>query len=185
MTLEEVLNGLWELSITSGMNQRFHQHLADNALWWDFWWKLAVALATSAGAVLSVVGYFNGKAKFIAATSAIVSILGMVFGVWLSIAPSDATARQHLDLFRRWSDLRQDVDTVMVRSRTNEDEAIAAPPFLVDRYIDMLAKKNHLNSLEPSPDRALLERFQDEEESWREEYQPKAKDVTGPPIAQR
>lgn len=177
MTLEQVLDAIWQLSITAGMNQRYHQHLADQAASWDFLIKIAVAIITAIGAVVSVMSWQKPSAKPLGNASAALSVAGMLAAIVLNIAPSDATSKQHLDLFRRWSELRLDADALSVQFSDTQKESEPSPPFLITRYSELLAKKNNLNSLEPAPIRELLERFQIEEEAWRKQYDPKEEEA--------
>jgi hypothetical protein len=112
MTRHEFLEQQLRISVTSGINQRFHQ---DRARYWSRWnqtVQIAVAalavlgLCMSVGALTAANAWVDGASIFVAAMAAVVAII-------LNVSPIGDYAQDHRDLFRRWTDLREDIDAML------------------------------------------------------------------------
>lgn len=97
--------------------------------------------------------------------STLVAVLALGLAIVLNIYPSAEREMFHRDLFRRWSDLREDIDSLLVlverltASRISEE--------VLNRIQDFTAKKNRINGMEDAPDEALLEKCYEEENRTR------------------
>ena len=164
MTKQHLFKDLQLLSFTAGMNQRYHQDDAQRWARLDRGVRILVGLLTTLGVALLPFPVWSAAMTIGAAIAAVVS----------AVVPVGDWNRVHLDLFRRWSDLRQDVDSVMIR--LNKDASGAAPEHLVERFKEMTAKKVGLNALEPAPHEKRLERAYQQEHEARTRFKtPEAK----------
>ena len=93
------------------------------------------------------------------ATPCACSISVAVFAVFaaglLNVVPTASKLTFYADMFRRWSDLRQDADSLAIDVKLSGDNPENAE-YLEMRYRELLAKKNALNAREPAPDEQLL-----------------------------
>jgi hypothetical protein len=93
----------------------------------------------------------------------VIAFLAAAAAVILNILPLGECAAEHLDLFRRWTDLREDVDAVLFDLKDNPDQE------LIDRLKSLDAKMHRICGAEPmEPDKKLLRRCYDEEVISRE-----------------
>jgi hypothetical protein len=158
-------DAVWALSEICGMNQRYHQYEVSYWTAWNTSITIVVAIVALLSFAFSLVSFLYRK-QWAGITSLVVSAISMVLAVILNISPTDANARFYSDMFRRWSDLRQEVDSLLVTADAAKKGEPSAP-WIFDRYQELLAKKNSLNALEPAPDWQLLQRCQNEEERSR------------------
>jgi hypothetical protein len=156
---------VWDLSVTCGMNQRYHQYKL------DFWSTsstaimVVVAIVALASAILTVASFCRNN-RGLGIASLVTSLLSVSVAVALNVIPADTNARFYADMFRRWSDLRQDVDVLQVSADANgRDKPLT--PWMLERFNQLLMKKNALNALEPAPNMDLLAQCQEEEERAR------------------
>lgn len=126
---------------------------------------VAVAIVALASAILTVASFRRDR-KGLAIASLVASLISVVVATALNVIPADTNTRFYADMFRRWSDLRQDVDILQVDADALKKDT-SLTQWMLRRYSELLAKKNALNALEPAPNLALLERCQDEEERFR------------------
>ena len=93
------------------------------------------------------------------------SIASLVVATILNIAPMHEKAEYHSSMYRRWSDLRRDVD-MLIAETSGEDEGAVSDEYLSRRYRDLVSKKNIISAEETAPDMALVEKcWGDENES--------------------
>ncbi len=168
-----MLDKIEDLSFQCGMNQRYYQIQASNAWWWATAIALAVAIIALASTLLTVASYYRpddpdklpviGLRRYftLGRISLVVSVMSLIAATILNVAPVTSEGQYYSDLFRRWSDLRQDVDGL-------KEEADSGSPeeYIAKRYRDLLIKKNAISAHERAPDTALVERcWEDENES--------------------
>ena len=100
------------LSMTAGMNQRFHQARARHWLWWNRFIQISVGSLAVLGLCLAVAAAFS-ESRAIDWIAVFVAFLAAVAAIALNVVPVGDWAQQHLDLFRRWCDLREEVDSLL------------------------------------------------------------------------
>jgi hypothetical protein len=176
----ELLNGLEELSVVCGMNQRYAQHMLSVAAWWASFVDISVVISTILGLALSIAAFYQPDRPLLPPCrivpqwlsemsrmdflSLVISMLAAVAGIVLVIAPFSENANHYGQMLQLWSGLRQEVDTALVDAMAGGD---ADEKYLHHRYRDLLAKKTSLNAQEPAPDGKLLEEFLAMEERSR------------------
>jgi hypothetical protein len=168
---DKIWEKLMHLSMLCGINQRYQQMKLTDAVWWSEHTDAAVATLTLITLALAIVAYFIPKQPLlksverlawltfdrISVGSAIVAALG---GIVLIIMPESNNVRLHSNLFQGWSDLRQDVDSVISDAEAETQlSGDQEQGYLERRYRELLAKKNALNAREPAPDLALIKAF--------------------------
>jgi len=136
------------------MNQRYHQSRASLFARWDRRVKIAVGLLAVAGAVLA----FSGSVVW----SVIISCLAAAAAVVLNVIPISDWHCHHVELFRRWTDLREDADALLFD--LNDD----VPPELIARLKSLDAKLHRICGSEPEADSRLLVECQQAEERSRQ-----------------
>src|SRR5579859_7622665 len=108
MTCSDLKTSLWEVIRYCDMNQRYHQRLS----WWfgllDKLAKIAVAVV----AVVAVVLALSGEAWKTYDIGW--SVAAAVLAVILNVLPFGEYERFYDEMFRRWSDLRIDAETLRV-----------------------------------------------------------------------
>lgn len=156
------------LSATAGMNQRYHQLEASQHEKQNEKEKLLTGIAGVLSLVFSITSFFSDHWTIIY-VALLLSVGTAFLAVWLNISKADDRQKLSLDLFRRWTDLRQDIDVTLSRAKreTNTNEEIS---FLYLRYEELQSKKNSLNGLEPSPNTKLLIKCQEDENLSRYGY---------------
>lgn len=149
------------MSAVAGMNQRYHQLEAGQHEEQNEREKLLIGIVGVLSLVFSITSFFSDHWTVI--YIALMLSIGTAFlAVWLNISKADDRQKASLDLFRRWTDLRQDIDVTLSRAK-REVKADGELLFLCSRYEELQCKKNSLNGLEPSPDVKLLEKCQEDE----------------------
>jgi hypothetical protein len=171
MDKEQLLDRLWDLSVTAGMNQRLHQYDMSWYGWAEDVNKISVAILAAVAfgiAVFAALSTGRGAERarrrwdwasiasaFIALGSAIV----------LNVLSPGESEVHHADLFRRWSDLRREVDGLSNQVENASGSDVPATTF--ERYRDLLARKTDINTLESVEDSTRLGHFLDAEERSR------------------
>lgn len=91
------------------MNQRYHQHEASLNASRDLWAKVATAMFAMIGVSLALAGAMtvSGVIDWLGVTF---SAIAAVAAIFLNVLPYGAREKEHVDLFRRWTDLREDID---------------------------------------------------------------------------
>lgn len=179
----DLIEKLYDLSFTAGMSQRYHQSAWTQSEFLDTGVQVFVGVFAVIGFIYSMYGYFKGsdKAWLVApvikwitrgryepdynAVSVFTAILSLIAATVLNITPTNKSVSYHADLFRRWSELRRDVDDLDIMAR-NEKSSITEDE-LTRRYQELLARKNVINSLEKSAKRSDLIRFYEDENEYR------------------
>jgi hypothetical protein len=93
------------------MNQRYHQHEAHRWWWCDTIAKIVTAVFAVIGMALAIVS--ASVDSWLADSFGVaVSLIAAVSAVVLNVIPFGAWESKSADLFRRWTDLREEVDTL-------------------------------------------------------------------------
>ena len=161
---DQTIKKIKTLSFTGSMNARYHQQMVHRYEKYDRWFKFAVGVITILGAMLSAVSVANAHIGW-GIGSLVITIIGAVVGIILNVLPFGEIARRHLDLFSRWSSLRQDADELLLHAEHNETKSKAVT--ILDRIQDLTAKKNSINAIEPKPDENLLQECYEDENRAR------------------
>jgi len=118
MKLEEFLNKQYDISTVAGMNQRYHQHQAHRSGNLDAIAKVVTAVFAFLGFATALAawlyratpesGHFLDETidvvgVFIAFAAAIIALI-------LNVLPFASQEKEHSDLFRQYSDLRESVE---------------------------------------------------------------------------
>lgn len=181
MGSEKIWEELMALSITCGMNQRYSQYMLGKAERWVNLIDISVVAFTVLTLVLGILAMFvPGKKLFkrprilvrmglskVGGLSVWASVLAAIAGVILIVTPASDEAHHFNRMFQAWSDLRQDVDSVVVDADSTKLLGDEGQAYLERRYRELLAKKNALNAREPSADQKLLDEFLAQEERSR------------------
>lgn len=141
---------LHSLFFSAAMNQRYHQALA---WWWDFAdrvVRIAVSVVATFGLLFAALGgRWTGAGLCIATIALILAIL-------LNIVPFADTRHFYADLYRRWSDLRVQIDSLGIKITRCSEAEIPEP--LLDRIEDVQRQKALILGSETAAWQGLLER---------------------------
>jgi len=160
MTIEEFLDKQFHLSVTAGMNQRYHQSYSTRWCWIDRGFRIAVGIFTVTGAMLAIAASANASSS-LALWSIGIAIISAILGVVLNILPFADWERRSSDLFRRWCDLREDVDALEFELKGNPTAALVA------RLRQFDGKVHRICGMEEKPDEKRLQQCYDQEEASR------------------
>lgn len=153
MTNEEFLDRQYHISVIAGMNQRYHQDRSSLFAWWDRGLKIAVGLLAVAGSVLA----FSGPEWL----SILIACVAAAFAIVLNVVPVGDWHCHHVELFRRWSDLREEVDAMIFGIGENPS------PDLIAHLRGLDAKVHRICGAEPKGDQTLIDKFFAQEEESR------------------
>lgn len=152
----------YQISFTAGMNQRYHQKLADK------WWKRDT-IAKAATAILSVIGAMVASAAiypkhsiFIDYIGLIVSVLAAISAVVLNIIPFGAWEKDHRILFKQWTDIRKEAD-LLAYSVSHDHQG----PIDTEELKKLESRVHMLCGDEPAPNEKMLNTCFNEEEKSR------------------
>lgn len=170
MRKNECLDRLYILSVTAGVNQRYHQYLWTVNRRSDRRIRITVGVVAILGLVSSLLA---DSKTFPASIQIFFDILSLILGITalavaaaLNISSAGDKATEHRELFRRWSDLREEIDTTELRVSYLQEEK-EVPEEIDLRIQELDAKKNRINAFEESPDTALLDDCLAKEEKAR------------------
>jgi hypothetical protein len=149
MTQPDFDHELLCLSMTAGMNQRYHQKRAHFWTCWNRGVQISVAVLAVTGVCLSVVTYFV-EAKIADWFGIGVATSAAIAAIALNVLPLGDWAAMHLDLFRRWTDLREDVDSLKLETAAEPSK------YGVQRLRELGAKVHRICATEPAPKEKLL-----------------------------
>jgi hypothetical protein len=182
MGSDKIWEHLMDLSIRCGMNQRYAQYMLSEANGRSDWIDIGVVVTTVLGAMLAVAAYFRPKDIFpvfwlprigvlrlaFDRLAVISSAIAAVVGIVLIVSPEREKVEHFNGMLQRWSDMRQDVDSVIVDADSERHPlGESEQAYLEWRYRELLAKKNALNAREPAPKQELLDTFLEMEEKSR------------------
>lgn len=165
---DDLIKKLNNLSFTAAMNIRYHQYKWTKYSYIDKSIRIAVGIVAVLSVVASSMGSSDIKNILIANLSFLLSILSLIVAIVLNIAPVSDRETFHRDLFRRWSDLREEVDSEIVRVESldisGNEEGLNK---FMNRLEDLTRKKNRINAFEDSPDDELLKKCYRQENKAR------------------
>lgn len=162
MNREDFLQKQYEFSITAGMNQRYHQRYA---WWWsllDGATKAITAIAAVVSALLSVVTLNAAAASGWTTASVVVSVVAAFVAVALNVVPFGTWEQRHRDLFRQWTDLREDTDLLELDLAEGEPDV-----HHLGELRRITSKIHRIVGEEPSPNEKILKKCYDAEEESR------------------
>jgi hypothetical protein len=152
----------YELSVIAGMNQRYHQHEAYKQWWRDTAAKIVTAVFAVLGLSLAIVSAFSSSA-LVDGAGISVSLVAAIAAVFLNVVPYGTWEKDHVDCFRRWTDIREDVDSLEFEITDGSEptkEAIA-------RLRELEAKAHRICGSETLANQKLLDACQVAEEHSR------------------
>lgn len=162
MTRDEFLHKRHEISFIAGMNQRYQQSNAAVYAIRDRSFRIAVGLLTVMSAMLSIITAQVPGLGWIAASIAVSSTAAAI-GVILNVLPFADSERKFRDLYRRWCDLREEIDSLEFELSGTPTKAI------VDRLRQLDGKVHRISALDTETDKRLLQKCFDDEQRSREE----------------
>jgi hypothetical protein len=156
MTHDEFLDRQYALSVQAGMNQRYHQGLARVWRRWDMGAKIATAVfATIAfGLAIACAMIHDHSLHAVEITVALVAALAAIA---LNVIPLGAWELEHRELFRQWTDLREDVEALGLECLGEPEDAHLCELRTLD------AKAHRICGQEPAPNEKRLRRCYDAE----------------------
>src|SRR5262245_52699775 len=117
MVSDELWGKLTDLSIISGMNQRYAQHMLDRAEWWSWGVDMFVVVSTILCLVLGIVSCFKPDHKVVGvrldALGLAASVLAAIAGLALVITPFSRQVNRYSQMHHSWTVLRRDIDSVI------------------------------------------------------------------------
>jgi hypothetical protein len=111
MTHDEFEQKQYHISVCAGQNQRYHQRRAHLWTRWDRGVRIAVGVLAVIAFSLAIVATFR-HSGLVDWLGVIAAFAAAVAAVVLNVMPLGEWSAQHLDLFRRWTDLREDIDAL-------------------------------------------------------------------------
>ncbi|MCA9139668.1 MAG: hypothetical protein KDB00_23005 [Planctomycetales bacterium] len=144
------------MSVGAGMNQRYHQHMAEKWQRCDRGFRIAVGVLSTLGICLSSVSAVSDAQSLTAASLGVAAIATCV-AIVLNVFPFGEWSQSHATLFARWTDFREDIDQVKFMKATAQQDALAR----------LQPKYHRLCGQEPPADKKLLDRCFEEEEASR------------------
>lgn len=161
MTRDDFLDQQFKLSVQAGMNQRYHQAYAT---WWCIWdrlVKIVTAAAAVIGVMLSVATYGPQASVALSQAEIVLAIVTTIAAVALNVVPVGNWEQTHRDLFRQWTDLREDIDALLFDCEGEPDQHILC------ELRKLNAKIHRVCGQEPSPNTQKLKQFYNEEAASR------------------
>lgn len=117
MNRDEFLTCQNKLSILAGANQRYHHDYTKWYYKWDVCTKIGTALFALGGLSLAIAAYLGTETpdaeNSINLYSVIVAACAAMGASLLLILPVGSREKEHTDLFRRWTDFRQEIDVIL------------------------------------------------------------------------
>lgn len=161
MNRQEFSDRQYRISIQAGMNQRYHHR------WEVFWFrcdlaaKAATAVFAVIGAVLSVASIGDKPSAELVWSSVAFSLMASVSAVILNVLPFSSWERDHGELFRQWTDLREAVDDLEIVGESDPSADLAG------ELRKLTSKTHRICGQEKAPDLKILAECQAEEEKSR------------------
>ena len=160
MTRDEFRDEQFRISVIAGMNQRYHQ--ARVGFWsrWDRVIRIVVALLAVAGFTLATMALVV-ETSSLDLSAVVVAGLAAFGAVVLNVVPLGNEELRHQDLFRRWTDLREDTDALLFDLNGRVTAAQVSQLKVLD------AKVHRICGAEPARSRKLWSRCEREERNSR------------------
>ena len=131
------------------MNQRYHQARAHLWTCWNRGVQISVAVLAVIGVCLSVVSLLV-ESKVADGFAIAVATMAAIAAIALNVLPLGDWAAMHLDLFRRWTDLREDIDSLKLETTADPSK------YGIQRLRELSAKVHRICATEPAPNETLL-----------------------------
>lgn len=160
MTSEQFQHKQYDISVIAGMNQRYHQRRASLFAWWDKGFRASSCVSSAVAAALVVVMAGTDN-KVVAGFSIAAAVIVAAIGALLNVLPFGDWEKSHVDLFRRWTDLREEIDALLYH--TNGEPSA----FLISRLKELEAKAHRICGMEPACKTKLLDECHRAEERSR------------------
>ena len=160
MTADEFQKKQYDLSVTAGMNQRYHQRRAGRFAWWDRGFRVGIGVLSAVSAGLAVAAA-NNSVSHVEGYSVAIAIVVAGIGATLNVLPFGDWEKSHVDLFRRWTDLREEVDALLYH--TNGEPSA----FVISRLKELDGKLHRICGMEPACKTKLLDECHRAEERSR------------------
>jgi hypothetical protein len=151
---------LHELKFVTRMNQQYHQILQWRWAVADRIVRIMVAFIASASVCFGLLGLCYTYCNSYAIGA---SCCGLAVALILNVVPFAGKERFYADTFRRWSDLRQEIESLEVQVADVRSQT-RVPKHIVDRVRVLTEKRNIVNASEPCPYGPVLDRC--EEAQW-------------------
>ena len=161
MTKYDFENKQLAISMTAGTHKRYHQRRWHYWTQMDRWFKIAVGFLAVAGACFAIVTMFHAGETY-DLIGMVVAILAAIVAIVLNVFAFGEWASESLDLYRRWTDLREDIDDLLF----DLDDSEPTRQDLVERLRRLEAKVHRICGSEPRCKQSLfLECYTDEKQS--------------------
>jgi hypothetical protein len=166
MTRKEFEQKRYEISVCAGMNQRYHQSYASFWIGCDRFVRISVGVLAVAGASLTVVSAMiqkpSGQISWADILCIVIASLAAVAAIILNVLPFGEWSAKHRELFGKWTDLREDIDSL--------EGVCAGEPSaeLIEQLHNLGAKVNRIGANEPACDDAFLDDCCTKEERSRQ-----------------
>jgi hypothetical protein len=148
----------YRISVTAGQNQRYHQARLHYWVRRDRWLRIAVAILAFLGAVASILAAVASAVAW-DTLAVLIAVVAAIMAIMLNVLPLGDWIGDHRDLFRRWTDLREDVDALLFDLGDSDPTGD-----LVSRLKEFEAKMHRTCGAElVGPDKKLLRECYDEE----------------------
>lgn len=160
MNIQAYREQLFSLEYACGVNQRYHKIL-------EWRWGMGEKAVKVLMGVMAVCGLIVTMPDMASLRVEVaIGILSVISALALNVMPLGDREKFHGEMFRRWSDLRSDVETedVKVERKVRTDRA---GDVCIERLEELLAKKVSLNASESHAFGSLLHRCQEDENQCR------------------
>lgn len=165
MLVKEYRDKLFDLSHTCVMNHRYHQAYE---LYWGRWDKSVKAIL----AILTVIGLVLSVPQIDLPWTDLWFAIAIAFiAFFMNIVPVGDWEKEHGEMFRLWSDLRNDCDVEGIKV-TLKAEFVSVPSHYEERVMELVGKANALHAMERFPNVWFLKRCQQDESIRRHSVQP-------------
>lgn len=161
ITNDEFLDHQFHLSMTAGMNQRYHQSYATFWWRWDTSVKVVMAISAVASALFSIATLFPVEPA-IASLSATLSVVSAFAAVAMNVIPFGTWEKEHRDFLRQWTDIREDVEALRFACGNDPQEQHRHELQKLD------AKIHRICGQEPNPNRQMINKCWDDEKKSRQ-----------------
>ena len=161
MNYAQATRELYDLRFVAGMNQRCTQIVQGRWATADRFVRILMATLAFCAVLFGAFGgvWTQAGLGF--------SIAGCIVALVLNVGPFGRRERFWTDLYRRWSDLRSDVESLELKTKgvPAEDQV---PDHIVERMQAFSQKRNGIEADEPKPSKRLLVRCHEDqtEEVW-------------------
>jgi hypothetical protein len=165
MNRRDFLQKQFELSVRAGTSQRYHQNVAQ--LWrrLDRAARFSSALFALLGATLAGMSILPAAQQpaWAMPVSMVLGLISAALGFGVLVMPVGTWELESQDLYRRWTDLRKDVDALEFEL----GDKPTATSTLVNSLSALERESHDLCGMEHAPSKALVRKLYDEEYASR------------------